>query len=236
MGSVHACPDLSDMHAEEERPAGESRWRQRLSSPSQPAELSAWRIVFPSADAHMWYTAHFPSHQHLYLTDVLCSAAGCSVPLPQAGPEITHRSRLISAVQPSPTQGARALDGRLRKVVVGLARPDTRRSLSVMARDGVRARPFLRCLTASRGFSLLASALLTDFPCRRATWPGSYGTGDDGKSSRLGVIYLGRYSGKLSLQAGRDGMGWALSTRAEPGWEKNGTCPNGQGSKGYPEL
>lgn len=66
--------------------------------------------------------------------------------------------------------------------------------------------------------------------------PGRNGTGDDGSSSRLGVIYLGRYSGKLSLQAGRDGMGWALSTRAEPGWEKNGTCPNGQGYKGYPEL
>lgn len=173
MGSVHACPDLSDMHAEEERPAGESRWRQQLSSPSQPAELSAWRIVFPSADAHMWYTAHFPSHQHLYLTDVLCSAAGCSVPLPQAGPEITHRSRLISAVQPSLTQGARALDGRLRKVVVGLARPDTRRSLPCHGPRWRQGRPLLRCLTASRGFSMLASALLTDFPRRRATWPGS---------------------------------------------------------------
>lgn len=115
----------------------------------------------------MWYTAHFPSHQHLYLTDVLCSAAGCSVPLPQAGPEITHRSRLISAVQPSPTQGARALDQRLRKVVVGLARPDTRRSLPfihVKARDGVRARPFLGCLTASRGVSSAGKCLPDGFP------------------------------------------------------------------------
>lgn len=36
-------------------------------------------------------------------------------------------------VLPSPTRGAQALDASLRKAVVGLARPDTRRSLHVMA-------------------------------------------------------------------------------------------------------
>lgn len=80
---------------------------------------------------------------------------------------------------------------------------------------------------------MLDSAMLTDSPYRRAVWPEWYGTGDDGSSSRVGVILS--TAAELSWQAGRDGMG-IEHTRAEPGWEKTGAGSNGQGSKGYPEL
>lgn len=51
---------------------------------------------------------------------------------------------------------------------------------------------------------MLDSAMLTDSPYRHAVWPGWYGTGDDGSSSRVGVILS--TAAELSWQAGRDGM------------------------------
>lgn len=46
MGSVHACPDLSNMHAEGKGPAGNSRWRPKLDAVNEAIAL-ATALFFP---------------------------------------------------------------------------------------------------------------------------------------------------------------------------------------------
>lgn len=131
---------------------------------------------------HVRYTGHGrPTSPAINIcTSLMCFAvqqAAASHSHRQVQRSHTDRGSPVRS-SPVPTQECPGVGWKVkRKVVVGLARPDTRRSLPCHSPRWRQGRPCLECLTASRGSFLLDSAIPDRFPLpthslTRVAWDG----------------------------------------------------------------